>query len=348
MIILILGNNYSAKSFYNLFSKDKNNIVFSTIHNYSNCVDLNSNKDIIDFCEANEVNFVLITNPKYLISSLQEELSRLDISVFSPSCDNLGIFSSKIKAKRFMYKNKIKTPKFQVIDKPQSAIEYIKTTNTPQAIKPDEHTYQECSKFCETYSKAQKIINDLFTCGNKKILIEDYIEGKNISVWAISNGYDFKIILASLKYQDDAALVNSSVLNEELKIEIEDNFINPTIQALNFQDEEYVGIIGFDFILTKDNQLYLLNYNGFFDEINVDFFTKGFEINWIDVFESAIVGDVFLKHDFKNHKNTMLTVRQNEKIEFLGANTMTNLERYLKELDYDLTLYDEAKKIWKY
>ena len=27
MIILILGNNYSAKSFYNLFSKDKNNFV---------------------------------------------------------------------------------------------------------------------------------------------------------------------------------------------------------------------------------------------------------------------------------------------------------------------------------
>ena len=157
MIILILGNNYRAKSFYNLFSKDKNNIVFSTIHNYSNCVDLNSNKDIIDFCEANEVNFVLITNPKYLISSLQEELSRLDISVFSPSCDSLGIFSSKIKAKRFMYKNKIKTPKFQVIDKPQSAIEYIKTRNTPQAIKPDEHTYQECSKFCETYSTRGKV-----------------------------------------------------------------------------------------------------------------------------------------------------------------------------------------------
>jgi hypothetical protein len=44
----------------------------------------------------------------------------------------------------------------------------------------------------------------------------------------------------------------------------------------------------------------------------------------------------------------MLTIRQNEKIYFLSAKTKNNLEKYLEELDFDLSEYYEAKKIWKY
>lgn len=348
MIILILGNNYACESFYNLFVQDKSNIVFSTNRKYPNFVDFANESDIVDFCEANEVNFVLITDNCYMHSNLQEVISNLGISVFSPSKDASMISKSKSFAKKFMYKNKIKTPKFQIIEKPQSAFEYFRTCKIPQAIKPESAHWSESVKFCETYSNAQNVINNLFRSGNKKIIVEDYIEGKNISAWALSNGYSAQVILYSAKYQNDIAISNPSFINDELKKQIKENFVNPTINALSSQDEEYIGIIGFDFILTSNNELYLLGYNSFFDDINVDFFTKGFDINWIDVFESVIVGDVFLKYDFKNYENFMLTLREDEKIKFISATTKTNLKRYLQELNYDLKIYNEAQKIWKY
>lgn len=348
MIILILGNNYSAKSFYNLFAQNSDNIVFSTIRECPNFIDFASNSDIVDFCEANAVNFVLITDNCYMASTLQEQISNMGISVFSPSAGASAICAAKSWAKRFMYKNKIKTPRFQIIEKPQLALDYIKTCKIPQAIKPDSCSFREGTKFCETFSQAQNLINSLFRSGNKKIIIEDYIEGKNISAWALSNGYSAKIILTSAKYQDEVAIANPLFINEKIKNQIQENFVNPTINALNKQDEEYIGILGFDFILTPNNQLYLLNYNSFFDDINVDFFSKGFDINWTDVFESVLVGDVFLKYDFENFENFMVTLRQNEKIKFISASTKTNLDIYLKELNYDLTLYNEAQKKWKY
>ena len=122
----------------------------------------------------------------------------------------------------------------------------------------------------------------------------------------------------------------------------------PTISALSNQDEEYIGILGFDFILDRNNNPYLIGYNHFFDDLNVEFYTKGFEIDWTQVFDSILIGDVFQKFDIKPKDEYMLTIRQNEKIHFISAKTKNNLERYLQELDFDLKEYYEAKKVWKY
>ena len=348
MRILILGNNYSAGQFFKLFKKNKENIVFSNIPTLENYVYFENNQDIIEFCKANEINLVLINDIDLINQGLQEEISANDISAFAPSIDAITLCSSKSYAKKFMYKNKILTPKFFIAEKPQLALDYFKTLKTPQAIKPDINSYQECPKFAETQKQVQQIVSELFASGNKKVIIEDYIEGKNISVWALSNGYSAKIIGTSAKYQNNIALFDPEFLTEELKEKIYQEVIMPTINALSNQDEEYIGILGFDFILTYDNQIHLVGYNNFFDDINVDFYTKGFNVDWAEIFDSTIVGDVFSKFEINPKNEYMLTIRQNDKVHFISAKTKNNLEKYLEELEFDLKEYQEAKKIWKY
>ena len=348
MRILILGNDYSAKEFFNLFKKNKENIVFTTICTMQNYINFNDTQDIIDFCEANEINLVLITDEDYINQGIQETLSALNISTFAPSIDAITICSSKAYAKKFMHKNKIQTPKFFVAEKPQMALDYFKNSSTVQTIKPDNSSYKECPKFCETLRQAQEISNSFFSNDNKRIVIEDYIEGKNISVWVLSDGYSAKIIGTSAKYQNNIALFEPNFITQELKEKIFNEAIMPTITALSSQDEEYIGILGFDFILTFDNEPYLLGYNYFFDDINVDFYTEGFDLNWAEVFDRTIIGDVFQAFEFKPKNNYMLTVRQNEKIHLITANTKNGIENYLTELEFDTTEYQEAKKIWKY
>lgn len=348
MRILILGNNYSAKSYLNFFQQDKNNIVFTTIRGEKNYIEFNLINDIVDFCQANELNLVLITDEDYVNLGLQETISAINISAFSPSSEAIGITVSKNYAKKFMHRNKIKTPKFSVHEKPQSAIDYIKENGFPVAIKPDNHNIQECSLFCETLNQAKNIVNNFFESGNKKIIVEDYVEGKSLSVWVLTDGYSAKIIGTSAKYQNNIALFNPEFVNEDLEQNLYQNFINPTIQALSSQDEEYIGILGFDFILTYNNELYLLGYNSFFDDLNVDFYTKGFDINWADVFDSTIIGDVFLKYDFKIPQSHMITIKQDENIDFLSANTKNALINYIQKLDYDTKELQEATRIWRF
>ena len=347
MRILILGSDYSAKKFFNLFSKNKENIVFNTISTLSNSVQFDDVQDILDFCSANEINLVLITDIDLINQGIQEAISAINITAFAPSIDAISICSSKSYAKKFMHKNKIPSPKFFVAEKPQMALDYFKTVDTVQVLKPDINSYQECPQFCETQKQVKMVADNFFASGNKRVVIEDYVEGKNISVWVLSDGYCAKIIGTSVKYQNNVALFEPDFVDEEIKEKIYNTIIMPTISALSVQDEEYIGILGFDIILTYQNEPYLLGFNSFFDEINVDFYTKGYELNWADVFDSTIVGDVFQKYEIKPKDDYMLSIRQNEKIHLITAKTKNNLEKYLKELDFDLKEYQEAKKIWK-
>jgi len=345
MRILILGNNYSAQSFFELFNKDKNNIVFTTMQNI-NYVNFSNLSDIEDFIEANEINFVLITDEEYINFDICEFVSSKNITVFAPGYDAVLISSSKSVAKRFMYKNKIPTAKFQIFEKPALALDYVKALENPVAIKPDKHNSMECTKFAETFNQAQKIINNLFQSGNEKIIIEDYIEGKNIEIFVLSDGFKFQILGISAKYQNNIAYFEPEFLNSETVEKIIQEVINPTIDNLQFQGDEYIGILGFDIILKSDNSFYLVGYNSFFDDIDVDFYTKGFNVNWLEIFESTIVGDVFSKYEINPLNEYMLSIRQNDKINFISAKTKGNLELYLNEL-YDTKEYNEAQKIWK-
>lgn len=348
MRILILGQNYSAKCFCKLFEQKSENIVFSDIKESKNYIDFEDSQDIVEFCEENIINLVLIIDEKYINLGLCELISAKNITVFSPSIEAISITSSKASAKRFMHKNKILTPKFQIAEKPQQALDYIKQSGFPVAIKPDYHSYIECSKFAETSSQAQNIINNLFSNGNKRVIVEDYIEGKNFSIWVLSDGYSAKIIGTSAKYQNNIAYFEPHFVTEELKETLYDTVIMRTINALASNNEEYIGILGFDFILKSPQEAYLVGYNSFFDDINVDFFIEGFDIDWQDVFDSTIVGDVFLKYNFENNGNIMLSLRcSNNEIKFISARTKTNLYRYLDNLDVDLKELEEAKKIWK-
>jgi len=348
MRILILGNNHSAESFYYNLSKNKQDIVFSTCSKVENYIEYENEDDIVDFCSANEINFILVTEEKYINLSLQEKLISSDITVFSPSPEAIGICKYKSNAKKFINKNKFLSPKYFIAERNNLAFDYLKTSTYPLAIRPDIHSYRECSQFVETFGQAQKIINKFFESGNKKIIIEDYIQGKNVVIWAISDGYSAKIIGTNARYQNNIGLFEPEFLDNEAKEKILKEVINPAISSLAQQEEEYIGILGFDFITDSNKNPYLVGFNSFFDDISVDFYTKCYDINWTEIFESCVVGDIFTKYEIKSNDEYALTIRTNDDIKFINARIKSNLKKYVEELDYNTDEFKEAVKLWKY
>ncbi len=346
MRILILGNNYSTKVFFDLFSKNKDDIVFCDNPNCTNAVFFNDFTDIIEFCSANIIDFVLIIDNNYIIQGLGELLSSKNISVFSPDKDAALITTSKFEAKKFAYKNRIKTPKFTIAQNPKQALDYIKAS-TVVAIKPDIATALEGTKFIETYSYGLKIINELFQGGNERVLLEDYIEGKSFTIWTLTDGYSAKIIGVNATYGDSISLFNPDFINEETKEKIINSIVNPTINALVEKNNEYIGVLGFDCIIDRYSNIYLLSYKNFFDDHSVNYFPEAYDFSWIDVFNSIVLGDVFLKYKFNPQTLYALTIKQGDSIDFITAKTKNALEKKLIELDYELDEFYEAKKKWK-
>ena len=346
MRILILGTDYCALRFRDFFERKLENDVFSFIKNSKNYIDYITNADITDFCLANDINLVVVTEEKYILSNLCEELSEKNITVFSPSVDVINLTYSKAFAKKFIYKNQIPSPKFFIAEKISHGFDYIKTSRLPVAIKPDNHSYQEGTLFCETKKEAVKTIEKLFNSGNKKIVIEDYIEGKNLSIWTICDGYRAKIIGINYKYQNDIAYTKANLLSNDIISKIQSKIISKTINALVEENNEYVGVLGFDIIIAKNNNPVLIGYNSFFDDISVDFYIDE-EFTFEEIFQSTIEGSLFLKDILPDKTDFRLNIRDNNEIISIKAKTKSNLDRFVKENDIDTKELFEAKKLWQ-
>lgn len=347
MRILVLGTNYAALKFFELFQRNKENDVFSMFSYCKNYMSFKTNQDILDFCVANDINLVLSTEEKFATSYLTEELNQNNIAVFSPDIEAIEIVSSKVFAYRFMHKNFIPTPKYFIAEKLSPAIDFIKTTNLPVAIKPDNHSYQEGTLFCQTLKEANELIEKFFSTGNRKVILQDFVEGKNIEVWTISDGYQAKIIAITAKYQNNIAYLKPNMIAQELKSQIQETIINPTIKALASDEREYVGILGFDIIIDRNNTPYLIGYNDFFDDLSVEFMTDNKIYNWEKIFISTIEGSIFLENNLPENEYYMMTIRDREKINFIKAKTKTNLLRIIDEMEYDNKELDEAKTLWQ-
>ena len=224
-------------------------------------------------------------------------------------------------------------------------VEVIKTKKEAFTVFEDGHITRKIGKFTPTPPQmADKIpLPPRPTKLSKFDMVSSFwgmrIFRKNYAIWSWEKDCQ------KIKERND---YNDKLQKKALKEKMFNEAILPTITALSSQDEEYIGVLGFDFILDFENNVHLIGYNHFFDDINVEFFTKGFNVNWEEIFDSTLVGDVFQKYEIVPKNEYMLTIRQNEKINFISAKTKNNLEKYLKELDFDLSEYQEAKKVWKY
>ena len=118
---------------------------------------------------------------------------------------------------------------------------------------------------------------------------------------------------------------------------------------------EYIGILGFDIIVTPNGEIYLIECNPFFKDIDAQMILEGTDVNWQKLFMDAIVGtlaDNFTTPFSINSRDEFFgsfRLFEDNKEEIITQNARTlNLlyERLLAE-GLDKNILDEAKKIWK-
>jgi len=242
-----------------------------------------------EFALANEINLTILCDFYDIQGDFTEDFSAADLSIFAPDKGAARVCNSKSFAKKFMYRNKIKTPQFQIFDKLGSAIDYIRDANFPVVIKPDEHSSTYGTTVCETFSAALKVLNNFFNCGVKTVVIENFVSGREFSAYFITDGFNALLLDFVTTQNCRNACFGADFLDNEVQ-----NTINEaarrTIEALAKTDSNYIGILGIDFILGDDNTLYTLEYNAFFDDLDVELFLGGIDENWEKLFESAISG----------------------------------------------------------
>ena len=238
-------------------------------------IDLKNFKNIKDFILDNKIDLVIIGPEKPLVDGLVDYLEEFNIKVFGPNKIASQLEGSKIFTKELCKKYKIPTAKFGIFLNKDDAKKYLLKSNYPIVVKADNLASGKGVYICENLKNANIAIDEIFN-GKfgiaKKILIEEFLVGEEMSFFTIHDGniyknfgtaQDHKRALEGDKGKNTGgmgAYSPSRLIDAELEKKIIDKIIEPTLKGLSELNCEYKGFLYTGLMIVK-NEPYLIEYN---------------------------------------------------------------------------------------
>ncbi len=245
--------------------------------NIAENINLNLEKfDVIkNFILKEKIDLVVIGPEKPLVDGLVDYLEKFKIKVFGPNKAASKLEGSKIFTKKLCQKFNIPTAKFGIFQNPIKAKKYLESSHFPIVIKADNLASGKGVYICENKDEAKKAVDEIFNgkFGDaKNLLIEEFLEGEEMSFFTIHDGENFKNfgtaqdhkrVLEGDKGKNTGgmgAYSPSRLINKELEKKIIDKIIKPTLKGLSEFGTDYKGFLYTGLMIIK-NEPFLIEFN---------------------------------------------------------------------------------------
>ena len=238
-------------------------------------VDIKNFEKIKEFVKQHEVDLVVIGPEQPLVDGIVDFLNENNIKVFGPNKEASQLEGSKIFTKELCKKYNIPTADFGIFEETESARKFLEQCNLPIVIKADGLASGKGVYICHNKNEAiesiKEILNGKFGMA-KKVLIEEFLEGEEMSFFIISDGetyypfgtaQDHKRVLEGDKGKNTGgmgAYSPSRLENDNLNKKIIDKIINPTLKGLKDLNTKFEGFLYAGLMIVK-NEPFLIEYN---------------------------------------------------------------------------------------
>ena len=238
-------------------------------------INLDNFEDLKNFILKNKIDLVVIGPEKPLVEGIVDYLEKFKIKVFGPNKIASQLEGSKIFTKKLCEKFNIPTAKFGIFQNKTDAKEFLKNSKFPTVIKADNLASGKGVYICNDINEANIAIEEIFNgkFGEaKNLLIEEFLEGEEMSFFIISDGksiknfetaQDHKRVFEGDKGKNTGgmgAYSPSRLITHELEEKIINKIIKPTLQGLKNLKTEYKGFLYAGLMIVK-NEPFLIEYN---------------------------------------------------------------------------------------
>tara|TARA_B100000902_G_scaffold114481_1_gene115517 strand:- start:331 stop:1614 length:1284 start_codon:yes stop_codon:yes gene_type:complete len=240
-------------------------------------LDIMNNDLIYDFVKEKKINLIVVGPEQPLENGIVDYFDDKDIKIFGPSKFAAQLESSKLFARYIMEEYNIPQPAFFECSNEEEILSLRNKLGFPMVLKADGLAAGKGVIICNNESELnlaidEMIINKKFGTASSKISVEECLKGDELSVFAICDGENYKIINSAQDHKrifdNDmgpntggmGAYAPTPLFDEKLKEKVEKTIIKPTLRAMSDKGHPFKGFL-YVGLMMVDNEPYVIEFN---------------------------------------------------------------------------------------
>ncbi len=270
------------------------------------------------FVLENAVKMVIVGPEAPLVEGIfdffLEDEDLKNIPVIGPSKVGAQLEGSKAFSKAFMIRHHIPTAAYNEFTQAnlQEGLDYIEHQKTPIVLKADGLAAGKGVLICSTIEEAKAEFRDMldgkFGDASAKVVIEEFMDGIEFSVFVLTDGKNYKILPTAKDYkrigEGDAGLNTGGMgavspppfVTENMMQIVEETIIKPTIAGFQQDGIVYIGFVYVGLMYLKTGELKVVEYNCRMGDPETEAVFPRWKNDIIDVFESTVDGRLSTVH----------------------------------------------------
>lgn len=305
--VLIVGHSAKESALAQILSKEFNIYIApgnDSMKQFGEVVDIREDNvlELLNFALEHDIYFTITGSEEAIKNDIAGFFNENGMMIFAPESTSAQFTLSRSIAKKLFYKLRLPTPRFAIYEKKNLAIDYVKKSDMPVIIKTDSKKQRNSVMVCPSFNIAKSYIEDLYLSGENKVIIEEYIYGTNFSFYVITDGYkalpfgstrDYKFSLegdGGIWTEGMGATSPFSKLTYDLEDYIMNEIVYPVINHLADNGTPYLGIVGFDGVITQNGDVAISECRPFLQDHDAHSVLSLIDSNIFNVMHACAIG----------------------------------------------------------
>ena len=284
MNILILGSGGREYSIGLAISKEKeqHNITFcpgnGATTNIGNNINIKDYKQLALWAKDNQIDLTIVGPEAPLVDGVVDTFKQNNLVIFGPSAAAAQLEGSKVYMKNILKKYNIPTAVFIETALASEANNFIDSmTNTPIVVKADGLCGGKGVIIATSKDEAKLAVKDMlsgesFGDAGNKVVVEEYLDGYELSIFAICDGEDYVVLPAAQDHKrigdgdtgpntgGMGAYAPTPLVNDDIYKKVEERVIKPTLEGMKKENAPFEGVLFIGVMVVNDEPI-ILEYN---------------------------------------------------------------------------------------